>query len=69
MKGSKYLRPDCDAGNRALNEYYERAGFAYRGCVLVRGLEVSLYEKELGISGAGLDDPCCYTFMQCFWIR
>jgi hypothetical protein len=40
-----------------LNEYYERAGFDYRGRVPVRGLEVSLYEKEVGALGAGWDDP------------
>jgi hypothetical protein len=36
-----------------LNEYYERAGFGYRRRVPVRGLEVSLYEKEAGALGAG----------------
>jgi ribosomal protein S18 acetylase RimI-like enzyme len=46
--GRKYLRLDCIAVNPALNEYYERAGFDYRGRVPVRGLEVSLYEKEVG---------------------
>jgi GNAT superfamily N-acetyltransferase len=48
-----YLRLDCVAGNDALNEYYRRAGFGYRGRALVRGLAVSLYEKEVGVSGAG----------------
>jgi ribosomal protein S18 acetylase RimI-like enzyme len=51
--GKKYLRLDCMAENNALNEYYERAGFGYRGRVPVRGLEVSLYEKEAGALGAG----------------
>jgi ribosomal protein S18 acetylase RimI-like enzyme len=51
--GKKYLRLDCIAGNPALNEYYERAGFGYRGQVPVRGLEVSLYEREAGALGAG----------------
>lgn len=51
--GKKYLRLDCVAENTALNEYYERAGFGYRGRLPVRGLEVSLYEKEVGVSGAG----------------
>lgn len=51
--GKEYLRLDCAAGNRALNGYYERAGFAFRGWASVRGLEVSLYEKEVGGPGAG----------------
>jgi GNAT superfamily N-acetyltransferase len=49
----KYLRLDCVAENRALNEYYRRAGFSYRGGALVWGLEVSLYEKKVGVYGAG----------------
>ena len=53
MSGKRYLRLDCVAENRALNEYYQRAGFGYRGRALVKGLEVSLYEKEVGVSGAG----------------
>ena len=51
--GKKYLRLDCAAENRALNEYYRRAGFSYRGEALVWGLEVSLYEKKVGVCGAG----------------
>lgn len=51
--GRKYLRLDCVAENGALNAYYRRAGFDYRGQTTVRGLEVSLYEKRVGISGAG----------------
>jgi len=35
--GREHLRLDCVAGNRALNEYYERAGFDHRGHALVRG--------------------------------
>jgi GNAT superfamily N-acetyltransferase len=53
MSGRKYLRLDCVAANKALNEYYLRAGFGYRGRALVRGLEVSLFEKRVGVSGAG----------------
>lgn len=48
-----YLRLDCTAENDALNAYYRRAGFDYRGRAMVRGLEVSLYEKRVGVSGAG----------------
>ncbi len=53
LSGRKYLRLDCTAENEALNAYYRRAGFTYRGCVTVRGLEISLYEKRVGVSGAG----------------
>ncbi len=49
----KYLRLDCVAKNDALNAYYRRAGFGYRGRAMVRGLAVSLYEKEVGVPGAG----------------
>jgi ribosomal protein S18 acetylase RimI-like enzyme len=49
----EYLRLDCVADNEALNEYYRRAGFGYRGRAVVRGLAVSLYEKEVDVSGAG----------------
>jgi hypothetical protein len=34
-------------------EIYGGAGFGYRGRVLVRGLEVSLYEKKVGVGNAG----------------
>jgi len=48
-----YLRLDCVADNEALNAYYLRAGFGYRGRAVVRGLAVRLYEKRAGVSGAG----------------
>ena len=51
--GKEYLRLDCIAENRSLNEYYGRAGFSYRGEALVWGLEVSRYEKKVGDRGAG----------------
>jgi ribosomal protein S18 acetylase RimI-like enzyme len=47
--GKKYLRLDCVAENTALNASYERSGFGYRGRAPVRGLEVSLYEKKVGV--------------------
>jgi ribosomal protein S18 acetylase RimI-like enzyme len=53
LSGKKYLRLDCTAENDALNAYYRRARFDYRGRAMVRGLEVSLYEKQVGVSGAG----------------
>ena len=49
----EYLRLDCVADNEALNEYYRRAGFARKGSSVVRGLAVALYEKRVGVSGAG----------------
>jgi ribosomal protein S18 acetylase RimI-like enzyme len=49
----EYLRLDCVADNEALNEYYRRAGFTHRGSSVVRGLAVALYEKQVGVSGAG----------------
>ncbi len=51
--GRDYLRLDCAAENRALNAYYARAGFGYRGRASVQGLEVCLYEKPVDASGAG----------------
>lgn len=51
--GKEYLRLDCAAENRALNAYYARAGFGCRGRASVQGLEVCLYEKPVGASGAG----------------
>jgi ribosomal protein S18 acetylase RimI-like enzyme len=50
--GRRCLRLDCAASNRALNAYYERAGFRPRGRRTVWGLEVRLYEKEVGNVGA-----------------
>lgn len=53
LAGKTYLRLDCVAGNTRLNEYYVRANFDYKGSVLVKGLAVSLYEREVGASGEG----------------
>ncbi len=53
LSGRKYLRLDCTAENEALNAYYMRAGSIHKGWTVVRGLEVSLYEKRGGVSGAG----------------
>jgi ribosomal protein S18 acetylase RimI-like enzyme len=49
----EYLRLDCVADNEALNEYYRRAGFTRGRSAVVRGLAVTLYEKRVGVSGAG----------------
>jgi GNAT superfamily N-acetyltransferase len=53
LAGREYLRLDCVAGNEALNRYYRRAGFAHKGRAVVRGLEVSLYERRVAGSGSG----------------
>jgi len=53
LPSKSYLRLDCIAENRELNEYYERAGFCCRGQAKVWGLEVNLYEKRVDIVGAG----------------
>lgn len=53
LLGKSYLRLDCRADNRGLNEYYERAGFRCRGRVRVWGFEVNLYEKRVDNVGAG----------------
>ena len=53
LAGREYLRLDCVADNEALNEYYRRAGFGYRGRAVVKELAVSLYERRVGVSGAG----------------
>jgi ribosomal protein S18 acetylase RimI-like enzyme len=53
LAGREYLRLDCVADNEALNEYYRRADFDHGGRAVVRGLEINLYQKRVGVSGAG----------------
>lgn len=53
LSGKSYLRLDCRAENRELNEYYERAGFCWRGRARVWGFGVNLYEKRVDVVGAG----------------
>jgi ribosomal protein S18 acetylase RimI-like enzyme len=65
----KYLRFDFLAENWGSNEYYERAGFRRRGLAGVSGLEVRLYEKRVGVVGAGNNGSPAILFRQCFWIR
>ena len=45
--GKPYLRLDCMAENRALNDYYRRAGFSYRGERRGDGWAASLYERPV----------------------
>jgi len=53
LAGKSYPRLDCRAENGELNGYYERAGFRRRGRVGIWGFEVNLYEKRVGVAGAG----------------
>ncbi len=45
--GKRYLRLDCMAENPALNDYYRRAGFSYRGERRGDGWAASLYERAV----------------------
>ncbi len=45
--GKRYLRLDCMAENPALNDYYRRAGFSYRGERRGDGWAASLYERPV----------------------
>ena len=51
--GAAYMRLDCAAENRTLNDYYAGAGFRYSGRAHVCGLEVSRYEKTVGAAAEG----------------
>jgi ribosomal protein S18 acetylase RimI-like enzyme len=44
-RGRTCLRLDCVASDAAIRAYYERAGFRHRGDVVVRGVDMSLYER------------------------
>ena len=48
--GRAYVRLDCTAGNRKLRDYYERAGFTYRGDVTLPNYTGSRYEKRVGLA-------------------
>jgi GNAT superfamily N-acetyltransferase len=45
--GREYVRLDCEAGNRKLRDYYEHAGFAYRGDVTTPSHTGSRYERAV----------------------
>ena len=47
-EGRAYVRLDCEAGNRKLRDYYERAGFTYRGDVTLPSHIGSRYERRVG---------------------
>jgi ribosomal protein S18 acetylase RimI-like enzyme len=46
-EGKRYLRLDCLASNKAIRDYYEKAGFAHVKDTLAPGWRASLYEKKL----------------------
>jgi GNAT superfamily N-acetyltransferase len=45
--GKKFLRLNCLAEDRKIRDYYERAGFLYKGDVEGPRAKASLYEKSL----------------------
>jgi GNAT superfamily N-acetyltransferase len=45
--GRAYVRLDCMASNRKLRDYYERAGFTYRGDITLPRYTGSRYEKRV----------------------
>jgi protein-tyrosine phosphatase len=45
--GRDYARLDCMASNPVLRDYYERAGYEYRGETQATGWRASLYEKRV----------------------
>ena len=45
--GKKFLRLNCLAEDRKIRDYYERAGFLYKGDVAGPRAKASLYEKSL----------------------
>jgi ribosomal protein S18 acetylase RimI-like enzyme len=46
-EGKRFLRLDCLANNKAIREYYERAGFIHVRDTDAPGWKASLYEKKL----------------------
>jgi len=46
-EGKRYLRLDCPTSNKAIREYYEKAGFIHVRDTLAPGWKASLYEKKL----------------------
>jgi GNAT superfamily N-acetyltransferase len=53
--GKTWLRLDCVAWNEPLNDYYRRAGFAYRRAIGIHN-PINLYEKRLWGAWAESDD-------------
>jgi GNAT superfamily N-acetyltransferase len=52
--GKPLLRLDCDARNPALRAYYERAGFASRGEVVLSHRIASRYERRIAEVGGAM---------------
>lgn len=45
--GKSWMRLDCMAGNSALNGFYLREGFAFRGRYEAQGWTAHLYERSI----------------------
>ena len=54
-QGKACLRLDCNADNPALRAYYERAGFAHRGDVVLGHRVASRYERDLSPRASPLE--------------
>jgi GNAT superfamily N-acetyltransferase len=46
-RGKQHLRLDCAADDPGIRAYYERARFVHQREVRVRGVDMSLYQKEI----------------------
>jgi hypothetical protein len=46
-RGRKYLRLDCLGDNPAIRRYYEAAGFAHRGDLVIDEISYALYEMTI----------------------
>ena len=47
IKGKAYLRLDCVSENKALCQYYERAGYTFKRKIELGPWKINLYEKHL----------------------
>ena len=46
-EGRSFLRLDCLRDNPGIRAYYERLGFEHRGDLVVRGRDMSIYERPV----------------------
>jgi len=49
--GRSFLRLDCLRTNPAIRRYYEELGFEHRGDQVIKGRDLSLYERPLHARG------------------
>jgi ribosomal protein S18 acetylase RimI-like enzyme len=45
--GKRYLRLDCASNNLKLKKYYEKFGFRPVGVTIVKGEQLTLYERDI----------------------